>query len=181
MFEQVIAKLQGHAGNLEQYLDEIKDSLTNIVENTRSEVEYDEFSHHADRATADAEGTAVVSLQANEGYSWHTKQVGLTGSEEGNCAVYITSVAPDNLIDVFRGTGITAKDGKYFVPRGSAILFHFYEQTPGQVCTAAIQVQQLKPKRERNADTGTSNEHYDHPRVEPVPSGTPLDTVIAPR
>lgn len=177
MFEPLKDLIGDHGVKLYQLLSEIRDHLSEISNNTYSEVEYMQYSTENGRAIAKADGTAAVELQANEGYSWRVERVGLTGDEEGNCAVYVGAVVPENLVDVFRGTGITATRGKYFVPRGQAIIFHFYEQTPEQICTANLQVEQLVPTgKTHRAARGTDREAIDTVRPwNEVPSGMPLE------
>lgn len=177
MFEPLKELVGDHGEKLYKLLSEIRDHLTDIANNTYSEVEYTQYNTENGRAVAAADKTATIELQANEGYSWRVERVGLTGSEEGNCAVYVGSVVPENLVDVFRGTGITAARGKYFVPRGQALVFHFYEQKAGQICTANIQVEQLVPTGlTHKAARGTDREALDTVRVfDEVPSGMPLE------
>lgn len=177
MFEPLKELIGDHGEKLYGLLSEIRDHLTDIANNTYSEVEYLQYSTENGRDTAGTDGTATIELQANEGYSWRVERVGLTGDEKGNCAVYVGSVVPENLVDVFRGTGITAARGKYFVPRGQALIFHFYEQTASQICTANIQVEQLVPTgKTHKAARGIDNEAIDTVRrYDDVPSGMPLE------
>lgn len=183
MFEPLKDLIAPHADDLKQYLSAIECRLGELVENSESEVEYDQFTTRSDRAVVNGEGTAIIELSPSEGFSWHITRIALTSSEKGNCAIYVGSVAPENLVDMFRESKMATDRGRYFVPRGVNLVIHFYEQEPGHVVTANIQAEQLIPvvKRKRSV-TGRSNEGADHPRVPPIPNGSPLqETQIAGR
>lgn len=178
MWEPLKELVGDHGDKLYTLLHDMRIHLSQIAQNTIAEVEYDEFTTRSGRETSLADETAIVELTPNEGFSWHITRVGITGKKEGNCAVYVGTIAPENLVDVFRDTGITSDRGRYFVPRGQALIFHFYEQGAGQICTANIQAEQLVPAGSvRRAARGTDNEAINVVRVPEVPSGDPLNEV----
>lgn len=176
MFEPLKDLIAPHADDFKQYLSRIEGHLASMVNDVESQVEFDQFTTRNGRANAAADGTATIELSPNEGFSWDIRRVGLTSSKEkGNCAVYVGSVAPENLVDVFREPRIAADRGRYFVPRGQKLIFHFYEQDVGQTCTVNIQAEQLIPVvKARRVVSGMASEAYDHPREPPIPSGEPL-------
>lgn len=175
--EPVYELLRGHGDKLDDHMSHIRQDIARVAETADlvlSKVKYDEFTTQSARAVVGATGTAVIELIPNDGFSWSTTRVALTGTKEGNCAVYVGSAAPENLIDVFRDTGITASDPKYFVPYTVPLTFHFYEQTEGDVCTVNIQAELLPSGTSRRASTGRDREHIDVPRLPPIPTPSPF-------
>lgn len=175
MFEPLKDLISPHAEDLKSYLSSIEARLGELVENAESEVEYDQFTTRSDRGTVGADGTAIVELTPSEGFSWHIMRVALTASEKGNCAVYVGSIAPENLVDVFKEPKMIADRGRYFVPRGMGLVFHFYEQEEGHVCTANIQAEQLIPvvKAKRSVSGRSGEAANKAPNRPVVPSGLP--------
>lgn len=182
MFEPLKDLLAPHAEDLKSYLASIECRLGELVENAQSTVEYDQFTTRSDRSVVGEDGTAIIELSPSEGFSWHITRVALTSSEKGNCAVYVGSVAPENLVDVFRESKMATDRGRYFVPRGIGLIFHFYEQEPGHIVTANVQAEQLIPVvKQKRTVTGRSSEAANPAPNRPnVPSGLPYaETPVA--
>lgn len=177
ILEPLYNLLSGHGEKLDQYMGEIRADIGTVARTADivlSKVRYDQYTTQSNRENADAEGTAVIELTPNDGFSWVTTRIALTGTKGGACAVYVGSIAPENLIDVFSDTGITANDPKYFVPYTVPLTFHFYEQEPNQPCTVNMQAELLPSGTPTRAHTGRDLERIDVPRVKPVPSPSPF-------
>jgi hypothetical protein len=147
-----------------------------IAQNTIATVEYEEFITRPGRGNTEASKTVDIELHAKEGFSWHIERVAITCSEGGSVAVYVGTIAPENLVDVMSGP-ISATRGRYFVPRGQRLVFHFYEQAEKQECTVNIQAEQLVPAAPvRRTSPGPGNDGgIDIVNVrDEVPSGNPL-------
>lgn len=183
--EPIYELLRGHGDKLDENITAMRNDISRVADAANlvlSKVKYDEFTTQANRAIVEEDGTALIELIPNDGFSWRTTRIALTGTRkvegeeiiEGNCAVYVGSVAPENLIDVFRGTGITADDPKYFVPYTVPLTFHFYEQEPGDVVTVNMQAELLPSGTPRRATTGRDREHIDVPRLPVIPDPGPF-------
>lgn len=175
MFEPLKDLIAPHAEDFKSYLASIESRLGELVDSAQSQVEYDQFTTRSGRAVVSEDGTAIIELTPAEGFSWHVTRIALTSSEKGNCAVYVGSVAPENLVDVFRESKMATDRGRYFVPRGIGLVIHFYEQEPGHVVTANVQAEQLIPVvKQKRSVTGHSNETATRAPNRPnVPSALP--------
>lgn len=176
MFEPLKDLIGDHSEKLYELLERIDANIDHMVNDVVSEVTYDQYTTRSSRAIVGEDGTAIIELSPSEGFSWRVERVALTASEEGNCALYNGSVAPENLVDAFREPKIISDRGKYFIPRGSSLTIHFYEQEPGHVCTVNIQAEQLIPVvKVARSVSGSQSEFIDPAPNRPVvPNGAPL-------
>lgn len=143
MFEPIARILDKHAGNLTTMMGTVLAHLSAIAQNTEARTESVQYGDYSGTDDTGDGTTAEVKLYTREGYFWRVNQAAITGGLEGNCAVYLGTINPESLIDVITNTGKNISTAKYYVPRNSVLIFHFYEQPENQVCTAHIQVNKL--------------------------------------
>jgi hypothetical protein len=144
MFEPLQALFDKHATNMVDVLKDVRCHLAEIVENTAARTESAQYGDHSGTANTGKTAVAEVTLRTREGFYWKVNQTAITCGEKGNCAVYLGSVIPQNLIDVIGPGTKNTSQAKYYVPPRSQLIFHFYEQPENQECTAHIQVDRFK-------------------------------------
>lgn len=177
MFEPLQNLLSDKADSIACAIRDIVPHLAQIVRNTETEVNIQKIGEKSDSVTCvNSEG--MIRLRPAEGFMWRLTQIAVTGKKEGACAVYLGAAAPTQLIDIISNTGIFASARRYYVPLGSEIIFHFYEQEEKGVCTAHIQVEEYDVERYKEAYTGPSSEYiemlHEQPPV-PDPLGQTFD------
>lgn len=180
MFEPLQDLFHHHAERLHTQFEDIAARLGRLIENTDSELWNERFVTRKGLGETGETTTADVKLEAAAGSAWRVFNVTVTSGEEGLCAVYVGAIEPGNLVDIFNPAQIAVHTtARYYVPRGASLIFHFYEQPKKQVCTVNVQAEQLLMDPDEGS-TGTSGEHIQRARREPVPSGSPLDTPTVP-
>lgn len=151
MIEDLKNLFSHHAEDLKERFDLIAQRLSDVELNTRTEENLDVFAIKTDTGEAEGEeGKAVAEVQLvpKRGIVWKVIQAAVTQSSGGSVAIYLNSVAATNLLAVL-GPGTTGEKQHFYVPRGSTLIFHFFEQKKGQSCTATVQVEQLHKTPER--------------------------------
>jgi hypothetical protein len=174
MFEPLQAMFTKGMGQLDDRFREVIEALSLIAENTQAEIWIDRFTTKSNRENTGKSKTAVVELGPSEGVAWRVFLASVTAGKEGPVAVYLNTVDPSNLLDLFNPSEIAARKVEYYVPPGSKLVFHFYEQPEEHECTANIQAEQflMQPGK---AHGNRSGEHVDMPdRIPPIPSGHPV-------
>lgn len=161
MFEPLVKIFDKHATTVSETLQQVRQHLAEIVENTAARTEAAQFGDFSESAKAGKNETAIVTLKTTEGYYWKVNQTAITGGEEGACAVYLGSIIPENLIDMITPSGKNTSQAKYYVPPRSSLLFHFYEQPEGQECTAHIQVDRFRESADYDRRKTISHEISD--------------------
>lgn len=143
MFEPIAKILDKHAGNLTDLMNSVLHHLATIAANTEARAETVQFGDFSGSNNTGPSKVAEVRLHTREGFFWKVNQAAITGGVEGNCAVYLGAINPENLIDIISPTGKNVSTAKYYVPRNGVLIFHFFEQPENQLCTAHVQVNNL--------------------------------------
>lgn len=166
---QELLKIKGE--HFDNRLCGIEHQLTRLVEQVTTSVAADEYAWLNGTSEVDAEKNGEVRIENSEKIGWEVQHVAITGSEEGNCAVYVGDIAPTNLVDALHSEIDTSR-AKYYVAPQTSLIFHFYEQKEGGQCTVNLQVKRMLVRDQILTHSGRQWEATDGDLR--IPAGHPL-------
>lgn len=170
MFEGLLQNLHIWGDKLETRMCAIEDKLVSIVGNTEAQLAREQWVHKSISVAAGKD----AELRNESAYGWLIRGVSATAASE----VFIGTSNDENFMAALAAR--TREEVMLYVPPGSII--HVTNTEEGEAPKDGFVNFQMEVLERKAADsyTGTSNERMDRPRLEPIPSSTPLDTPVAP-
>lgn len=170
IFEGLMQNLHIWGDKLETRMCAIEDKLTSIVGNTEAQLAREQWVHKSIGVTAGKD----AELRNESAYGWLVRGVSATVASE----VFIGTSNDENFMAALAAR--TREEVMLYVPPGSII--HVTNTEEGEGAKDGFVNFQMEVLERKTADayTGTSQERMDRSRVEPVPSGSPLDTAVTP-
>jgi hypothetical protein len=164
LLEPMVEIFKSKAEQLNDRLCEIRDNLTSVVSNTEAQLARNTWVFKPIEFAEKAE----AQLRNNEAYGWLIRDIAVTVE----CEVFLN--APN-------GAGFLAKlkageNVHWYVPVGSILIVKGVGAAAG---FANVNIESLVTSASQGR-TGRSEEHISIPRLEPTPSGNPLDEAVAP-
>jgi putative component of toxin-antitoxin plasmid stabilization module len=164
MFEPLKALLEKHGDKLNHTLTELRDA---VIGNTEAQLERTQSA----RKSAPVKKEGVAEIRNDSGYGWRVKWVAATQKTE----FFIGTNSDDSFM-----LTLAKREGKevgWYIPAGGIIFAVNVGGEGDGYANLEIDVLMTTPVR---GFTGSSDEHIEVQRPEPVPSGSPLDTPVAP-
>ena len=166
VFDEIRGEANGHVSSIHSALSEQNERLgeachylSRLVESTLQEVDSAIYTQKANQATVAAGATdCVVQMPiVPPGHGWEWLLVTTTGVAGGPCAVYFDTITPQTLAYFIPDAGIFSDTGlRIYVRERSSLLFHFYGQPVGQICTALIQAREFAEYPRSRADSSAN-------------------------
>ena len=171
MFEGLLQNLNIWGDKLETRMCGIEDRLIAIAGNTEAQLAREQWVHKSIEVAAGKS----AELRNDSAYGWLIRGVSATAASE----VFIGTNNDENFMAAL--TARSREEVMLYVPPGSII--HVTNTEEGGEAVDGFVNFQMEVLETVTVDsyTGTSQERSDRTRTEPVPSGTPLDTPVAPQ
>jgi hypothetical protein len=163
MFEPLKHLLGEHSDRLASELGRLRDT---VRQNTEAQIERTQSA----RKSVPVGKETTAELRNDSGYGWRLKWIAATAETDLFIGV--------NSDEAFM-LRLKAREGKemdWYLPPGGIV---FVKNLSGEAGFANFEIDVLETTPVEGF-TGTSEEHIDVPRHEPVPSGSPLDEPVAP-
>lgn len=171
MFDGLLQSLHVWGDKLETRMCAVEDKLIAIVGNTEAQLAREQWVHKSVEVAAGKS----AELRNDSAYGWLIRGVSATAASE----VFIGTSNDENFMVALAAR--TREEVMLYVPPGS--ILHVTNTEEGEEAADGFVNFQMEVMETVTADsyTGTSQERSERTRVEPVPSGTPLDTPVAPQ
>ncbi len=169
-------KADAELSEVHRHFRSIRNSLARL--NQAAEIAKHEWFQRNAQATV-AGGATDVQIPIDRvpgGTYWLIKNLTTTGGANGPCAVYLDAVAPTQLAYFVPNAQIFSPEGgmELFVRGNQQLIFHFYAQVAGQICTVWLQGKQYAEPALYDAPDGQFEDSANEP---PVQQLEPLRTM----
>lgn len=150
-------------------MQQIEQSLARVAGNTEAQLARNQWVSKSIEVPAGKR----AELRNDSAYGWLIRGVAATAGSE----IFIGTNNDENFVGAL--TARSREEVLWYVPVGSIV--HVTNTEEGEEAKDGfvnLQIEVLETEAMK-AYTGRNSEHIDVPRIEPVPSGTPLDTPVA--